>query len=258
MAGSVASLVMVAQHAGSKKSPDDQMAFDLTRAWAKQVHGCVAATCYAQYTSYQEFLTKLRSYTHIGTLAILAHSGGDTLTFYDPTDRRIQEYKTLATIVGDLGATVPQVDKVEFLGCQVGRDPEAMWNFATALGSHSVIGHTFFHAYQAYNATVVAGTTAAEIEDQIPFQDQYLIPNTDLATIASHPGKAQIFAEWFTPELRSKPLDQAGRLELRRSYKRRDEAVPITVDSLAKAQTVKQAIEADLAPVDVQEIRVVQ
>jgi hypothetical protein len=265
MNGSVNSLVMVAQHAGSKKSDEDKEMLALATTWAKQNHGCTATpatACVAEFTSYQGFLTKLRSYSHIGRLAILAHSGGDTLTFYVPADRRIQEFKSLAAITGDLGASVPQVDKVEFLGCQVGRDPVAMWNLAVALRSHSVVGHTFFHGYQGYDVTVVPGSTAADISSQLPFQEPYLIPNTDLSQIAAHPGKVQIFAEWFTPDLRKDPLDKSHPLDRPKFFIRRAAALPplgqpVTVDSLQKAEDTKDEIEGDLAP-DLKEIRVVR
>jgi hypothetical protein len=255
VAGTVSSLLMVAQHA--KKTAEDKAWLDFAWSWAKLNHGCTGSACVVEFTSYADFVAKLKSYTKIGTLSILAHSAGNTLTFYDPAYPTAQELKSLDDIRASLGAAAPEVEKVRFLGCEVGHDPEAMWNLAVTLRSKSIVGHNYFHAFQVYHVTVGTGATVGDITSQLPTQEAFLIPSTDLSQVAAHPGKTQIFAEWFTKDYSRTPLDQVSSLELGHVYMRRAQAQKKTVDSLVKAQALKQSMSTDFAQ-DFMEIEVVR
>jgi hypothetical protein len=235
MPGSVSTLVMVAQDtpptAGTPhgKGSHDKELLGFAHAWSKQLFGCTTAGCVVTFTSYQEFLTELKSYDQIDRLAILSHAAKNGLSF--PAGINTLTPKTLEEIVADLGTDVPTVNSVEFLGCLLGRHVTGLWKVGEALKSKWVIAYTFAHAFEPFTVPIDPGDTEADVEERIGDRSRYLLQNTDLGAVLADP-KAQLWIEWYRAFLETdeestfKAFDKADEIERRKSFHRRSEALP--------------------------------
>jgi hypothetical protein len=234
-------LVLVAQHTSGpeKGSVEDRNMLAFAKAWARQEMGCSAATCVQAVESYPDLVEKLKSYTKIDNLAILCHSGGDTLEF--PDEQTGGKYlASLPQLVTDLSTDAPQVDTIDFLGCQVGRDPLAMWDLGEALQAKRVFGYNYFHGFQPYNLKVDPAETELTFRGRLGSASLYLIPNTDLATLAAKHGKnVQVWIEWFRVDLNRIGFDEVDGGERAHTFKERDSATPKRISTHAAAVSRK-------------------
>src|SRR4051812_27317496 len=244
MAGSVNTLVMVGQDPRPDKSNADEernmRAF--AKAWATQVYGCSGSACLVTFSTYDDFKTKLGSYTSIGRLAILAHSGGNTLQFNWP-DGSI-ELKSLGEIAPDLAALPTTVSSVEFLGCQVGRNPVALYDFADDVGADWAYGHNYFHAFQPLSITIDAGETADTLKTRLGERYDYLLAGTNLNAAAGKKGKkAQLWIEWFTILKDKRGFDEYESNERLHSVKRRSQETRAVLFTHADAVALKPMVD---------------
>lgn len=241
MAGTATSLVLVAQHTtGPKKgSVEDKNMLAFAKAWARQEMACSAATCVQAVKSYPDLIDKLTSYTKIENLAILCHSGGDTLEFPDEASGG-SYLASLGELITDLSADPPQVDNLDFLGCQVGRDPLAMWDLGETLQAKRVFGYNYFHGFQPYNLKVDPAETELTLRERLGAASLYLIPNTDVAALAAKHGKnVQVWIEWFRVDLNRIGFDQVDGTERAHTFKERSSATVKRIPSHAVAVSRK-------------------
>lgn len=253
MAGTVSTLVMVAQDPDGK-GPHDKELFGYAHAWSKQMYSCQTAGCVVVFRSYQEFQTKLKSYDHIDRLAILSHAAKDGLSF--PAGPNTLTPKTLEEIYDDLGTVVPSVNSLEFLGCLVGRHVTGLWQIGTLLQSNIVIAYTYAHAFEPFTVKLEPGDTEANVEERIGDDRlRYLLPHTDLASVVTHP-KAQLWIEWYrvflddeneTESVQS-AFDKADYTEHTKSYFRRSAAEQFQVLTEQEAQQLEQRWSKLLIP----------
>jgi hypothetical protein len=260
----VSKLVMVAQDTVAPpgkpgKGDDDPEFLGFANTWAKHVYGCPTG-CVKPFTSYADFLTKLKEYDHIGQLAILSHSGKTNLSF--PAGLNTLTPKDLDQIVADLGTPVPVVDNLEFLGCVVGRNVTGVYALGHALKVQSATAFNFVHVFEPRNVDVDPGDDGAALQNRIGDEEyRYLIanPNTDagrdayLDEVAAQAGtrkKVQVWIEWFRAlgeeedaDSVATPFDKADPIEHRASFKQRSRANPETVLSEAEAAALEQSFK---------------
>jgi hypothetical protein len=244
MPGSVSTLVMVGQDPKPGKNAVDEernmLAFG--KAWAKQVYGCSGGGCVVTFTTYDDFKTQLGSFTSIGKLAILAHSGGDTLEFRWP-DGSI-ELKSLSAMSTDLAAMSTSVSTVEFLGCQVGRDPVALFDFADKIGADVAYGHNYFHAFQPLLVPIDPGETETTLETRLGDRYDHLLAGTDLSAAAAKKGKkVPLWIEWFMIRKDKRGFDEFDGAERKKSLKRRTDETRIQLNARSDAQNLKPKVD---------------
>jgi hypothetical protein len=250
MPETVSTLVMVAQDTQPTvdtpygKGAHDKELHGFAHAWSKQIFGCTTPGCVVWFTSYQEFLTKLKSYDQIDRLAILSHAAKNGLNF--PAGINALTPRTLEEIVDDLDTDVPTVNSVEFLGCLVGRHVTGLLKVGEALDSQVVIAYTFAHAFEPFTVPIEPGDTEADVEARIPEdRSRYLLKNTDVGAVLADP-KAQLWIEWYRAFLETdeestfKPFDKADGIEHRKSYFRRIDANTLQVLSEQEAEHLEQ------------------
>jgi hypothetical protein len=265
----VSKLVMVAQDTDEGpgkpgKGNDDADFLGFADTWATYVLGCTSR-CVKTFTSYADFLTKLKSYDHISQLAILSHSGKTNLSF--PAGVNALAPKDLDEIVADLGTPVPVVDSLEFLGCAVGLNVSGVHALGAKLTVKSAIAFNFAHIFEPRNVKVDPGDDGAVLRDRIGDDEyRYLVaanPYTNverdayLDGVAAHPGpekKVQVWIEWFRVLVGDQdaqsvgtPFDKEDPIQHRKNYRRRSEARQgsptgqhIQVFSQTEAQTLEQ------------------
>jgi hypothetical protein len=241
LAGTATTLVLVAQHTtGPKKgSLEDKNMLAFGKAWAALEMGCTAATCVKNVKSYPDLIATLKAFTKIENLAVLCHSGGDTLEFPDEASGG-ERLVSMADLIDDLSTDAPQVDNLDFLGCQVGKDPLAMWDLGEALGSKRVFGYNYFHGFQPFNLTVDPAETEQTLRDRLGAASLYVIPNTDLAAIAAkHRKGVQVWIEWFRVDLDRTGFDKVDGSERAHTFKERSSATPKRISSHAAAVSRK-------------------
>jgi hypothetical protein len=256
--GTVSTLVLVAQDtpptAGTPhgKGPHDKELHGFAHAWSKQQFGCAAPGCVVAFTSYQEFLTKLKSFGHIDRLAILSHAAKNGLNF--PAGINALTPRTLEEIVDDLDTDVPTVNSVEFLGCLVGRHVTGLLKVGEALESQVVIAYTFAHAFEPFTVQIEPGDTEADVEERIPEdRSRYLLKNTDIGVLLTDP-KAQLWIEWYRAFLETdeestfKAFEQASEIEHRKSFFRRIDANTLQVLSEQEAEDLEDLWSKLLIP----------
>jgi hypothetical protein len=199
-------LVAVALSGGAKgKEQEDKNMEAFARAWAKQVYNCAGRDCVFTFTDYHALITKLQSTPALDNLGILCHSNGGILELPEPGPDGGPTLVLLSfgQFAMELGSAHQKIKKLEFLGCEVGRDPLAMWHFLQATNIDSAVAHNFYHAFQPVSVTIANGTTADSLMDDLGGDVRgaafrYLIPGTDLAAVAAKQGKnVQLWVEFF-------------------------------------------------------------
>lgn len=242
MPGTVSTLVLVAQDTPNGKGAHDKELLGYARAWSRQIFSCSTAGCVAVFTTYQEFLAKLKSFDHIDRLAILSHAAKNGLSF--PAGINTLTPKTLEEIVDDLDPPVPTINVVEFLGCLLGRHVTGLWKVGEALGSNTVVAYTFAHAFEPFNVPIDPGDTEADVEERIGDRSRYLLKNTDLGAVLADP-KVQLWIEWYRifleddEESTFKSFDKADAIEHRKSFFRRIDAQPLQIFTQQEADELE-------------------
>ena len=250
MPGTVSTLVLVAQDPGGKGAHDKEL-LGFAHAWSKQNFSCATAGCVVTFTSYPEFLAKLKSFDHIDRLAILSHAAKNGLSF--PAGVNTLTPKTLEEIVSDLNPPVPTVNVVEFLGCLVGRHVTGLWTVGEKLGSNTVVGYTFAHAFEPFTVAIDPGDTEADVEERIGDRSKYLLKNTDLGAVLANP-KAQLWIEWYRVFLEDdedstfKSFDKADEIEHRKSFFRRAAAQTTQIFTEQDAEQLEESWSKLLIP----------
>lgn len=226
-------MVLVAQDSvdpdPKKASLEDKDSLDFAQAWAKQMYGCTGTTCVRAFRSYGDLKTKLKGLQKtIGKLAILCHSspGALDVPFQYPGHATGIQVVSLAQIVADMGPDLPEVDEVDFLGCNMGRDPVAMWDFGIALKAGWVAAHTFFHAFHPIDLKIGSGEDPSSLEKQLDVNFPYLLPKTEdllKKAAATAPTTVQLWVEWFREDNSKTQPAEVNNLE-RKHFKLRSAA----------------------------------
>jgi hypothetical protein len=251
VAGTVSTLVLVAQDTPDGKGAHDKELLGYARAWSRQIFTCSTAGCVVVFTTYQEFLAKLKSFDHIDRLAILCHAAKNGLSF--PAGINTLTPKTLEEIVDDLGTGAPTVNSVEFLGCLLGRHVTGLWKVGEKLESVVVIAYTFAHAFEPFTVAIDPGDTEADVEERIGDRSRYLLKNTNLGAVLADP-KAQLWIEWYRAFLEDdeestfKSFEKADETEHRKSFLRRIDAHPLQVLTEQEANDLETRFSKLLIP----------
>lgn len=88
---------------------------------------------------------------------------------------------------------------VEFEGCNIGRDPNALQIFGEAFGSTTIAAYTWYHTTQTVSIDVPPGGLSEQRMREVrrPYE-RYLLPNQLLPSeMGRRPGHHQLAAEWF-------------------------------------------------------------
>ena len=239
----VSTLFLVAQDPGGKGSHDPEM-LSFSRAWAKQVQHCSGAACVKTFSSYATFLDTLKSYDHIGKLAILTHAGTDNLGIPDGVNTLV--LKSLNEIAADLGNDAPVADNLEFLGCMAGRDVTGLWTAGAKFQVQSGVAYTWLHAFQPLNVPIDPGDTGDSVRERIGEDAyRYLLEDTDLDALATQTGKSvQIWLEWYRMVLEDAwtPFEKADAIQHRKEFLLRSRAQHIQILVEGDAQPLRDKI----------------
>jgi hypothetical protein len=226
-------LVAVALSGGAKgKAEEDQNMEAYARAYAKQVFGCADRSCVFAFTDYNAFITKLKTGPPLEKLGILCHSSGGTLQLPEPNPARPGSSYWVMMPLGELGtrlgSTHPRINRLEFLGCGVGSDPLAIWDFLQAVNIDVAVGHSFFHAFQPIAVSIKNDTTEDFLKEKVLEGEgrgtlfSYLLPGTNLSALAAKKGRGvQIWVEYYIRDDLSPNLFSRAPAERRKDYKRR-------------------------------------
>jgi hypothetical protein len=202
-------LVAVALSGGAKgKEEEDRNMEAYARAYARQVFNCPDRTCVFTFTDYHALVTRLKTGPALEKLGILCHSAGGMLQLPVPDPEHpgfsVSQLMSMGQLAIELGPAHPRINLLEFLGCEVGSDPLAMWTFINATNIDKAVAHNFFHAFQPVLVPVKNETTEDTLKDDTLEGEgrgtlfNYLLPGTDLASIATKKGKSvQIWVEFF-------------------------------------------------------------
>jgi hypothetical protein len=209
-------LVMVAQyHEDDQKAVDDNKALKAyADDWSTQVYQNPGAVF--TFNDYDVFINKIRTMPAVDKLAIVSHSGPGALILPHADPNNPSDIKLLKTIAADIGTQHQKINRLEFLGCNVGEDPVDVWDFLAATGIGTAIAHNYSSVSQPMNFEIEDATTEEALRNKLEFDSsspgalyRYLLPGTDLTSkLASWkasikkggPRSRQLILEYFVSE----------------------------------------------------------
>lgn len=198
--------------------------------------------------SWDDFANVVNGYSSIEHLVLSFHGYEGGLNIGNNL-RDVDEKSVIGLFAPKTGSDAPSIDKISFVGCNVGGRPAKMATFANLFGAKTVSGYTWYIGRQEITFELPPGNTASEITKTLKPYSSFVRPKPNASAMAAATRRKKkviklliMYGAKSYSTIDSFPLDSRKK----RVFKPIDEAAQttVTVSNAKKLET-----EIDESPV---------